>query len=148
MVKPKSHLVVGFAERGQLVRDAHELERYFRRYDIVPGQQQLADLYPELRWPLLQRYLPSAHGGVYSVSGIKDADGGVVTARVSYKLAQWPLHTRVSTVQVGCGDPRVILAVLPFLHQALPPRLFHLGLIADGANLHAIDLNPRAFGFV
>ncbi len=148
MLKPKSHLVVGFAERGQLVRDARELERHFRPYDIVPGQQQLAELYPELRWPLLQRYLPSAHGGVYSVSGIKDADGGVVTARVSYKLAQWPLHTGVSTVQVGCDDPRVLRAGLQVLDQVLSRGIFEVELIADGANLHAIDLNPRAFGFV
>jgi D-aspartate ligase len=148
ILKPKSHLVVGVAERGQLVRDARELERYFRRYDIVPGQQQLAQLYPDLRWPLLQRYLPSAHGRVYSVSGIKDADGGVVSVRVSYKLAQWPLHVGVSTVQVGCDDPRILKVGLQVLDQVLSRGIFEVELIADGASLHAIDLNPRAFGFV
>ena len=57
----------------------------FNAYEATPGQGALAERYPELRWPLLQKYLPAARRQVYSVSGIKDADGGIITAAVSYK---------------------------------------------------------------
>ena len=148
MLKPKSHLVVGFAERGQLVRDSSELQRHYRQYDVVPGQECLAQLYPELRWPLLQRYVPTARGRVYSVSGIKDVDGGVLCACVSFKLAQWPLHVGVSTIQVGSNDKRILDAGLHVINRVLSRGIFEVELLADGDALYAIDLNPRGFGFL
>src|ERR1700730_7469944 len=59
IVKPKSHLVVGAVDRGQLVRNEAALRRAYRRYDVARGQEQIAATYPELRWPLLQAYVPS-----------------------------------------------------------------------------------------
>jgi hypothetical protein len=47
----------------------------------------MADLYDA--WPLLQRYIASARNRVYSVTAVKDADSGVLTADVSYKRDRW-----------------------------------------------------------
>jgi predicted ATP-grasp superfamily ATP-dependent carboligase len=148
MLKPNSHLVVGFAERGSLVLDQADLARHFKPYDVAPGQESLAWLYPELRWPILQRYLPSARQRVYSVSGIKDADGGVLSACVSYKSEQWPPHVGVSTVQVGCDDAHILERGLQIVNRILSRGIFEIELLADGGELHPIDLNPRAFGFI
>lgn len=148
ILKPKSHLVVGFAERGRLVRSVDELVQHYRPYAVRPGQESLAKAYPDLTWPLIQRYVPSARNRVYSVSGIKDADGGVLAATVSYKCEQWPPDVGVSTVQIGCEDERILLAGLQVVERILSRGIFEIELLLDGDHLYAIDLNPRAFGFV
>jgi D-aspartate ligase len=148
IVKPKSHLVVGAAERGCLVRNAKELHRAFARYPVAVGQEILAERYPELRWPLLQRYIASARDRVYSVSGVKDADSGIVTASVSYKGEQWPPDIGISTRQVSCADESILKRGLASVDAMLSCGIFELELLAEGDTLLAIDLNPRAFGFI
>jgi predicted ATP-grasp superfamily ATP-dependent carboligase len=148
MLKPNSHLAVGFVERGRLVLDEADLKRHFRRYTVNAGQEHLAELYPELGWPLLQRYIPSARHRVYSVSGLKDADGGIVSACLSYKREQWPPHVGVSTLQVGCDDARILERGLRVVNQVLSRGIFEVELLSDGNDLYPIDLNPRAFGFI
>jgi D-aspartate ligase len=148
MLKPKSHLAVGFAERGQLLTNEADLIRHYRQYSIAAGQEGIAARYPELVWPLLQRYIASARNHVYSVSGVKDADGGVLTACVSYKREQWPPDVGVSTLQVSCDDKRILEFGLKIVNQTLSRGIFEVELLADGDDLYAIDLNPRAFGFL
>jgi D-aspartate ligase len=148
MLKPNSHLVVGSAERGRVLVDEADLKRHFRPYDVIPGQESLAQRYPELRWPLLQRFMNPARHRVYSVSGIKDADTGVLSACVSYKREQWPPDVGVSTLQIGCEDARVLDRGLTVVNQVLSRGIFEIELLADGDDLCAIDLNPRGFGFI
>ncbi len=148
ILKPKSHLVVGSAERGRLVRNVAELTRYYHRYPVHPGQEGLAELYPELCWPLVQQYLPAARQRVYSVSGVKDAAAGVLAASVSYKREQWPPDVGVSTIQVACEDQRILDAGLQVVERLLSCGIFELEIVSDRDRLYAIDLNPRAFGFI
>jgi D-aspartate ligase len=148
IVKPKSHLVVGVAARGRLVRDEEELRRVYRRYAVAPGQGQIAAAYPELRWPMLQRYLPSALECVYSISGIKDADRGILVANLTTKREQWPPHVGVSTVQAVCNDDRILSAGLATVDKLVSRGIFEIELLTHGDELMAIDLNPRAFGFI
>lgn len=148
ILKPKSHLGVGSDERGHLIHDETELRARFAPYAPAAGQAVLAERYPELRWPLLQRYIPSARQRVYSVTGIKDADRGIITAALSYKGEQWPPHTGTSTVQISSSDRGILTAGLRAADQLLSCGIFELELLVDGASLLAIDLNPRAFGFI
>jgi D-aspartate ligase len=148
IIKPKSHLVVGSAERGRLVQDESGLRKHFRRYLVARGQSQIAAQYPELLWPLLQRYLRSAQLCVYSVSGIKDADRGILAATVTCKRQQWPPDVGVSTVQAVCDDVRILETGLATVNNLLSRGIFELELLTDAEKLLAIDLNPRAFGFM
>ena len=148
ILKPNSHLVVGFTERGHLLHDADDVRRNFRRYTVADGHDALASRYPELIWPLLQRFVPSARGGVLSVSGFKDVDGGLVAAMLSCKVEQWPPDTGVSTAQVNCFDPLVLRAGMDAVDRLVSRGIFELELLQDGEELVAIDLNPRAFGFM
>ncbi len=148
ILKPKSHLAVGSHERGTVVRDRRALLSAFRSYPVVPGQQVIARRYPELLWPLLQRYVPSARRRVYSVSGFKDAQSGVVTAALSVKRWQWPPDTGTSTSQVSYNDATITAAGIAAVDKLLSRGLFELELLSDDSKLLAIDLNPRAFGFM
>ena len=148
ILKPKSHLAVGTAERGTVVRDRRALLAAFRSYPIVPGQEAIARRYPELLWPLMQRYIPSARRRVYSVSGFKDAQGGIVTAALSVKRWQWPPDTGTSTSQVSCNNSTILRAGVAAVDKLLSCGLFDLELLVHDSQLLAIDLNPRAFGFM
>jgi D-aspartate ligase len=147
IMKPKSHLVVG-DERGRLLNDMRELRAFYRPYDIAPGHESLAERFPELRWPLLQKYVPSARTRVFSISGYKDPDGGILAACLSYKRRQWPPDTGISTSQVSANDQRILARGLETLDKLVSRGIFELELIEAGTELLAIDLNPRAFGFI
>jgi D-aspartate ligase len=148
ILKPKSHLVVGTDERGYLIHDENELRIRFTPYAPAPGQALLAERYPELRWPLLQRYVPSASQHVYSVTGLKDVDHGIVTASLSYKREQWPPDTGTSTVQISSQEQAILAASLRAADQLVTCGIFELEILNDKSGLLAIDLNPRAFGFI
>jgi hypothetical protein len=147
-MKPKSHLVVGTAERGTLIRTVEQLRAKFQKYSITKGQESIAEKHPELLYPLLQRYVPSARQCVYSVSGFKDADRGIVTASLSYKREQWPPDVGTSTVQISSQNKRILQAGLAIVDRLMSRGIFELELLSDGENLLPIDLNPRAFGFI
>jgi hypothetical protein len=146
-MKPNSHLLVAL-ERGRIVYDMDELRAYYRPYTLAPGQTFLAERYPYLRWPILQRYIPSARSRVYSVSGFKDPHTGVVAASVSCKRAQWPPDVGVSTSQISCTSEPIMATGLEAVEQLLSSGIFELELLVEGDGLLAIDLNPRAFGFM
>jgi D-aspartate ligase len=147
MLKPKSHLVVG-DERGRLVRDMNELRAAYQQYEIAPGHESLAERYPELRWPLLQKYIPSARTRVFSISGYKDLHGGVIAASLSCKRRQWPPDTGISTAQFSWNDARILQQGLETVDKLVSCGIFELELLEAGTDLLAIDLNPRAFGFI
>ena len=147
MMKPKSHLVVG-EDRGRMVQDLSELRAAYRPYPIARGQESLAERYPELVWPLLQRYIPSARTRVFSVSGFKDRDGGIVAASLSCKRRQWPPDTGISTRQFSHNDERILQIGLQTVDRLVSCGVFELELLESDARLLAIDLNPRAFGFM
>lgn len=148
ILKPKSHLAIGTDERGMVVRDRRALLAAFRSYPVMPGQEAIARRYPELLWPLLQRYVPSARRRVYSVTGFKDAQSGIVTAALSVKRGQWPPHTGTSTSQMSCNNAAILAAGIAAVDRLLSRGLFELELLLEHAQLLAIDLNPRAFGFM
>jgi D-aspartate ligase len=147
MMKPKSHLVVG-DERGRMLNDMRELRSFYRPYGIAPGRESLAERYPELVWPLLQKYVPSARTRVFSVSGYKDPHSGIVAAALSCKRRQWPPDTGISTSQVSAHDPRILARGLETVDKLVSGGIFELELLDSGSELLAIDLNPRAFGFI
>jgi D-aspartate ligase len=147
MMKPKSHLVVG-DERGRVLADLRELREYYRPYTICAGRESLAERYPELLWPLLQKYVPSARTRVFSISGYKDQDGGIIAVSLSCKRRQWPPDTGISTSQLSAVDARILSRGLETADKLVSCGIFELELLESGAELLAIDLNPRAFGFI
>jgi D-aspartate ligase len=148
VLKPKSHLVVGMAERGRLIASANELRSAFQAYPVMPGHEPLAERYPELRWPMLQKYVPSSRSRVFSVSGIKDINTGMAADSVSYKREQWPPNVGTSMVQVSCESQAVLRAGLRVVDKLLSRGIFEIELLAEGNEYLAIDLNPRGFGFM
>ena len=131
ILKPKSHLAVGADERGHLVQNESDLLAHYRRYAVCPGQESIAAAYPELRWPLIQRYVPSASSRVYSVTGMKDADGGVLAPSVSYKREQWPPNVGVSTVQISHEDDRILRSGLEIVNKLLSRGIFEVELLVE-----------------
>ena len=147
VLKPRSHVAVGWA-RGLVVHDADELARSYAAYPIGPESRELVARYPELRWPMLQEYVPGALDNLFSVSGLLGPDGTLIAASASRKLLQWPPKLGVGVIFECEVDAGLVALGTDAARKLLGAGLFEIELIRDartGEHL-AIDLNPRAYG--
>ena len=147
ILKPRSHVGVGLA-RGVLVSDRDELAREFKPYPIHAGNLPILEHAPDVRWPMVQEYVPDALQNLYSVSGVIDTDGRVVACASSRKSTQWPPNLGVGTSFSAHDDERVRDLGVKLAGAILGRGIFEIELIYDRRHdaYIAIDLNPRAFG--
>ncbi len=147
ILKPRAHFGVG-PSRGVVVRDPGELRARYAPWQVVPSQRRIVARMPELRWPIVQEYVPGALGNLYSVSGLIDLDGRVRAAAASRKILQWPPVLGIGTAFEPCKDQALIAQGGRTAASILGRGLFELELIRDmrEGQWVAIDLNPRAYG--
>ena len=144
MIKPRSHLGVGMNYRGAVVHDAASFLAAFGPRPAAPGQEPLLDRYPELRWPMVQEFLPGARG-VHSLCGMRDHRAGIVADAAVCKTDQWPPGVGIATRFVTTDDPDTITAGRRVIDALLVHGLFCIELLVDGDRRLPIDLNPRAY---
>jgi D-aspartate ligase len=149
ILKPKSHVGVGWA-RGVVVRDEVALRKAFGPYPVRPETKMLMDRFPELRWPMIQEYVPGALEHLYSISGVLGHDGELLAWAGSKKTQQWPPTLGVGIVFEAWNDAAPVALGLKFVKEALGKGIFELELIWDARTQTyvAIDLNPRAHGHI
>jgi D-aspartate ligase len=146
LLKPKSHVGVGLFERGEVVRNVDEMRRRYRSYELPARYAR----YPELALPMIQEYVPAALENLYSVSGLLGANGEVVAASASCKAGQWPPILGVGIEFHAVPDADLIARGIALARGVLGAGLFEVEFIRDrqDGELMAIDLNPRAHGFI
>lgn len=149
VMKPKSHVAVGL-ERGKVLHSAADLRARYAAYPVPPEQAQFAERYPELLLPILQEYVPRSLENLYSVSGLIGTDGTIVAASASRKTRQWPPTLGVGIEFLPHHDPQMVEQGAALSKAVLGRGIFELELIRDprSGELLAIDLNPRAHGFI
>jgi D-aspartate ligase len=146
VLKPKSHVGVGIA-RGEVVRDAEELRARYREYPLPPAE---GERYPELRLPMIQEYVPRALENLYSVSGVLGAQGEAIAASATRKIAQWPPQLGIGIEFHAIDDAELLAYGVALARAVLGRGIFEVELIRDvrDGRWVAIDLNPRAHGFI
>ncbi|HVQ32191.1 MAG TPA: hypothetical protein VMV21_21505, partial [Vicinamibacteria bacterium] len=147
VLKPRSHVGIGLV-RGTVVANPQELAAAFRPYSVSRLASSWETRHPDLRWPLLQEFVPGAACALYSVAGLLDANGGVVAATASRKLAEWPPRLGIGTAFEPCSDPLVLARGVEAARKLLGQGLFELELIRNQltGQLLLVDANPRAYG--
>lgn len=148
VLKPKSHVGVGL-ERGLVVHDAAELRRAFLPYAVPPGGAPACARFPSLSLPMVQEYVPGTLANLYSVSGVLDG-GRAVALCASHKAAQWPPTLGIGIEFHCCADEELVARGAALAGALLARGLFEVEFIRDprDGGLLAIDLNPRAHGFI
>lgn len=149
ILKPKSHVGVGWA-RGQVVHTPQELRQAYHPYPVLPQRRMVMDRFPELRWPMIQEYVPGALKHLYSISGLLDDRGEICAAAGSQKTLQWPPTLGVGVLFESWNEPEAMQLGLAFVKAALGRGIFELEFILDARQNRyvAIDLNPRAHGHI
>jgi D-aspartate ligase len=149
ILKPKSHIGVGLS-RGEVVRDAGELRRSYRPYPVPPGQAGVCARYPALSLPMVQEYVPAALENLYSVSGVLGDEGEPIALAGSRKVAQWPPTLGIGIEFRCAADAELLACGLALARVVLGRGIFEVELIHDRrtGDWVAIDLNPRAHGFI
>ncbi len=149
VIKPRSHVVAGEA-RGELAHNAQALRRSYRRYPALPAKAPILARYPELALPLIQEYVPRTLENLYSISGLLGPDGAPLAVAASRKRSQWPPALGIGIEFESCADSALLRTGVRLTQAVLGRGLFELELIWD-ERVHdwlAIDLNPRAHGFI
>jgi predicted ATP-grasp superfamily ATP-dependent carboligase len=146
LLKPKSHVGIGLAHRGRVVHDAAELRREYRAYEVPERYRR----YPELSLPMIQECVPAALENLYSVSGVLGANGEVIAASASRKTGQWPPTLGVGIEFQAIADAELMARGTALAQGVLGSGIFEVEFIRDlrSGDLLAIDLNPRAHGFI
>jgi predicted ATP-grasp superfamily ATP-dependent carboligase len=151
IVKPRTQCGMTNNVKGLIAHTPAELVQHVRQFQVAfPYEDAFLALAPaDIRWPLVQTYLPDAQQHTCSVSGFVDAIGRLQAVRASVKVFQKP-------VKIGIGIAFEGLAVPPELArhvQALATATGFVGAFeaefihvqATGERL-LMDFNPRFYG--
>lgn len=149
VLKPRSH-VVGRLERGLLVDSAAELRRHYRPTTVPRGMREVLLRFPSLCFPVVQEYIPRALEQLFSISGLIGPGGEMVAYAGSRKRDQWPPKLGVGLTFEPWDDEEVLAQGVLAAKKLLGAGLFELELVRDHrtGSYVAIDLNPRAHGFI
>ncbi|MCG6928291.1 MAG: hypothetical protein LJF30_23650 [Acidobacteria bacterium] len=146
VVKPRAHFAT--QDRGRLVRDEASLAKRFVNLMLETRDDVLLDRLPDLRWPLVQEYIPHGPGDLLSVAGVLSPEGRVLGASASRKWAQWPPRLGVGTFFEDADDPDLVARGCDLARRLLGRGFFEIEYVRDRrtGELFALDLNPRAYG--
>jgi D-aspartate ligase len=147
-IKPRTHIGVGMADRGQVVANEQELRDQFRPYRLAPGYSEEPAAFPGLSLPLLQSFVQDADTLTLCASGFYDAEHGLRALMISERHMAWPPDTGVSVEQVTVANPRVERASLRLLAGLRASGIFNFEMLVRGDEYLVNDVNPRGFGFM
>jgi D-aspartate ligase len=149
VIKPTSHVGVG-GVRGVVIYNPEQLREHYTAYPAPPHTSSVFRAFPSLHWPLLQKYVPGALEGMYSISGILDPHGHPLSYSSSCKKMQWPPKLGVGTLFEPWEEKTACQEGLRLASACLKRGMFELELLWDKEQQRymAIDLNPRGHGFM
>ncbi|RCS57045.1 hypothetical protein [Parvibium lacunae] len=150
IVKPKTQIGMRTNVKGLVARDATELITHVQTFlDQHSYQPALLAYAPEIRWPMVQAYLPQAASQTYTVAGFIDRHGDLLGVRASFKVLQQP-------VQIGIGvafEGRPVLQRLTHKILKLAHAVGYFGVfetefiyLAEQDQYLLMDFNPRYYG--
>ncbi len=149
VVKPQTQVLLSPHQKGRVVERAEQLVPAVRDFLAATRHRpELLELDPGVGRPMLQAYLPAAHG-VYSVTGFIDATGGTYLTRACRKVFQRPrklgigLCFEAAEVDAGIAE-RVKALCLSVGYRGV----FEAELLETAGGPLLIDFNPRFYGQV
>lgn len=151
IVKPRTQACMSAKQKGSVVRSPEELSNAVMSMARGGAEQAhtLADMVPQLEWPLVQSFLPDAQHDTYSLAGFIDRHGVVRSARASAKVYQLPVKVGVGVAFEGRPVRKDLLAHV----QALATATGYFGVFeAEFIHVKAMneyllmDFNPRFYG--
>ena len=148
VIKPRTQLAISSYVKGAVIDAAVTDGRVEYERLRAPGahDQSFARAYPEVMFPLLQRYCPEATDAVLSVSGFRDITGAHVVMRGANKVLQ-----RSNQLGVGlCFEDAEVAPDLAGQVKRLCERIGYYGafelefIVSEGSPL-LIDFNGRFY---
>lgn len=129
-LKPKWRLSPDM-QAGPLIGSAEQFLSGFHEYRQTRGNEAFLARYPELRWPMVQRYLPSSRDETFSVSGFVGAHGRILAHSAAVSTDQWPPSLGTATNAQSVDDPKLIAEGLRLATALVPRGFFRIEFVRD-----------------
>lgn len=147
LIKPRTQVLHPSGMKGVLVTSMAELVPRFREMSAHDGYgERVRRRRPDVVWPMLQRYYPSANENIYGIEGYAGPGGEILGARAARKILQRPRKLGIGL----CFEEAPLDAALVDKIGALCKRVgyegvFEVELIEIGSRAVVIDFNPRFY---
>jgi predicted ATP-grasp superfamily ATP-dependent carboligase len=147
LLKPKTQIQLQSGVKAvEIERDDDPVVAFRRFVHDNPYGKELLAHDPEVRWPMVQEFLPNAAGGIYSVAGFIDDEHRLPLVRASRKILQRPRKLGIGLCFVGAPVTHAIVEKVGALCRALDYRgPFELEFVEQDGRMLLIDFNPRIY---
>jgi D-aspartate ligase len=149
MIKPRTQVLSKTHTKGILASGgADPLRAAYRDFaNRVGSGHEILTQFPEVTWPMIQRYHPEAEQGIYSLSGFCDRTGGRFAIMGATKVLQRPRRMGIGL----CFEDAPVEVELATRVQRLCERIgyygvFELEFVCVGNRRLLIDMNGRFYG--
>lgn len=148
LIKPRTQIGLASKRKGAVCASAVELREAYRAFRAANTYHpEVVAHDPDVTWPLIQAFLPSAAANILSVAGFRD-EAGHLALRASQKVFQRPRR-----VGVGVGfEARDVPAQAASWVRELCAATGYFGvfevefLVDAHGRLFLADFNPRYYG--
>lgn len=147
LLKPKTQIQLRSGTKAAEFDQDDAPERAFTRFvDQNPFGEELLAFDPDVRWPMVQEFLPNAASAIYSLAGFVDESHGVPLARASRKVLQRPRKLGIGLCFEAAEVSDVLLRKVGALCRDLGYRgPFELEFVEHEGRMLLIDFNPRNY---
>jgi predicted ATP-grasp superfamily ATP-dependent carboligase len=147
LLKPKTQIQLASGiKAAELTRGEDAIASFSSFVRDNPYGRELLAHDAEIRWPMVQEFLPNAAAGIYSLAGFIDREHDVPLARASKKILQRPRKLGIGL----CFEAAPVSEEIARSVGALCRELgyygpFELEFVAHEGRLLLIDFNPRIY---
>jgi predicted ATP-grasp superfamily ATP-dependent carboligase len=147
LVKPRSQVLFASHTKGSLVSGAGDLRARFGEFVARnPYGEQVRRHDPDIVWPMLQRYYPSAREHIYGLSGYADGRGELAAVRAARKILQRPRKLGIGLCfEEADVDERLAAGLAALFRRVGYQGVFEVEFVEVGSRAVLIDVNPRFY---
>lgn len=147
ILKPRTQILLTSHSKGALVTKLDELIPRLREFFVWNHYgQAILKREPDVGYPMLQAYSPTAQDGIYGFSGYVDGRGEIIGVRAARKILQRPRKLGIGLCFEEAPIDEEALSLLRALCRRVGYRgVFEVELIDEGSKRALIDFNPRFY---
>jgi predicted ATP-grasp superfamily ATP-dependent carboligase len=146
LIKPVTQALFMSREKGEVVEHRSQFPERYRAFARHEYARSVRAHDPDVRWPLVQEFMPDAAEGIYTLTGYLDPRTGIRAVRASTKVLQARKLGVGVCFEEAAVDDELVEGVCRLFEHIRYAGIFELEFIRAGDRFLLIDANPRFYG--